>query len=690
MNEIDKLLNEAQENYDEIVAHQEREKRFAEEANARFEKNFQAFCQYYPDVAQSIADFKTREDFCLHVTKSGHGNFYPQGSEVPLYGDDPIAQTEAQISKYTEQAFFGQVNYFNSPPFVATDDRIHIQYMSRLSDVLGKTKGESLTKMTALPESFPTCQIFGIGLGYHIAQLIEQHKFKFIFICEPDYELFFASLFCVDWAAIIEKVDADNASMLLYLGVDYESYLKSIFQTLERIGSFALSSSYCYQHYPSKEINELIKSFYQSFRSFFHGFGFYNDSTTGLAHAVKNMEQGVPLLYPFKSHRDRMFDKPVFIVGNGPSLDTAIPYIKKYQNKAIILAAGTAYQSLAKAGIEADFHVLVERPKGTYDIIVDIMPEKGYGNTNLLTVEVVYPDTHKLYKWSGMGLKGPETATEFIRYQMMKNHSFKPAPVPRCGPLVANTAMGYAAVLGFGEVYLFGVDNGHPETGEHHSKLSIYNDDKFAGKYKAHKTGEYVFEGNLGGKVTANGLFESSKRQLDSLVQEMDYAKVYNVGHGAKIEGALPLEDDAVMLDDLPDLDKTSVVDYIKQNFFKTFDLKDVEEHVAVDEFASLCDYLLEVGERPYSTREEAMEILIAQQRVVYAYKESKHSHLFYVIKGTMLYFHCPLVTLLYYFNEEEASLALFNEAFTLWQDFIREIKDDFPERWHTLCDLTF
>ena len=57
-------------------AHELREQKFAVEANERFSKNLAAFEQYYPDVFKAIQEFQPREDFCLHVTKSGHGNLF--------------------------------------------------------------------------------------------------------------------------------------------------------------------------------------------------------------------------------------------------------------------------------------------------------------------------------------------------------------------------------------------------------------------------------------------------------------------------------------------------------------------------------------------------------------------------------------------------------------------------------------
>ena len=95
---------------------------------------------------------------------------------------------------------------------------------------------------------------------------------------------------------------------------------------------------------------------------------------------------------------------------------------------------------------------------------------------------------------------------------------------------------------------------------------------------------------------------------------------------------------------------------------------------------------MIDIGKRAFSSREEAHELLKAQQRLVYAYRKSAHPHLFHIIKGTLLYFHCPLLTLLYFFEDEQETLEQFKNVFDLWLNFLEEIQKDFPINWKTKC----
>lgn len=682
---IEEQLKYLEEQLESSIEYKKREQVFEHEANSRFERNFLAFQKYYPSIAEHIENFSCRDDFCIHVTKSGHGNFFPKGKSVPLYDDDPLKQAKEQVEKYTNKANFSRTNYFSSSQWESNDERLHVQYMHKLTKELSKVQNMRSKRLDSLPEIFPSCLIFGIGLGYHIPELLEKHTFDYLFICEPDLEMFYASLFCIDWSSVIERIDENGGCLFLHLGISYEDFFNEIFKISEDIGAFSVINSFCFQHYPSDEINGLIKVFFDNYYQLHQGFGFYNDATTGLAHAIHNVEQGTAFLYASHHAQQALKDIPVFVVGNGPSLDEAIDVIKQYQNKVIIIAGGTAFQSLIKAGIKADFHVLVERPKITYDIQKKIAPESGYKDVNLLAVDVMYPDVIGLYKWAGLGLKGPEASSAFLSMCSMKQYGRGITALPACGPLVSNTALSYAITMGFKQVYLFGVDNGYPLSGETHSKLSIYNDTRLKSSFKPLGDASIKLEGNFGSEVLAAPLLALSKTTFDRLVNGASMCDVFNVGDGAKIRGAIPLHSEDVFIEN-NDFNKEAIIDLIKSQHFKNIELKSVEQLVGLDEFQSLCDYLIEIGNRNFSSREEAHELLKAQQRLVYAYRKSAHPHLFHIIKGTLLYFHCPLLTLLYFFEDEQETIEQFKSVFALWLEFLEEIQKDFPANWKTKC----
>ena len=88
------------------------------------------------------------------------------------------------------------------------------------------------------------------------------------------------------------------------------------------------------------------------------GLGFFDDEQQGFAHTIHNINAG----YAFFSHGADIENlPPVLLIGNGPSLDSHVNFIRQHQADSIIISCGTALSSLAKVGIKPDFHVEMER-----------------------------------------------------------------------------------------------------------------------------------------------------------------------------------------------------------------------------------------------------------------------------------------------------------------------------------------
>jgi hypothetical protein len=686
---IEQQIDNLSSKLNEQIEHQQREGKFATEANLRFEKNLLAFDKFFPDIAQAIISFKTREDFCLHVTKSGYGNFVPRGMSVPLYSDDPITQTKKQVKQQTTNAVFSLTDYTGYSN-QAEDDRIHCRYMSKLGDFMVETRADQKTKLSSLPSSFPTGIIFGIGLGYHIPLLIEHTEFNYLFLIEPDFELFFASLFCTDWFSIIEEIDSRNACLFFHLGSDREHFIQDLERVADDIGAFSVVRSFLYQHTPDKEINELIQKWCTEYFRFQFGHGFYNDAVTGLAHSIHFVEKKVKFL-KYKHNKKICQNTPIFIVGNGPSLDEAEQFIKENHEKAIVIAAGTAVASLYKKGVPVDFHVLVERPYSNYKIFGDILPAEEYKKINLLGLNTLYPDTVDRYKWSGIATKGSEAATFLLDLIAYKTEGVNLPLIPYSNPVVANTALSFSLFIGFKNVYLFGVDNGNLPCGSHHSKDSIYKqnqDDEEEEGFGCLKMDGKKIPGNLGGYVTTNELFSTAHSQLEKLISLFPDATVYNVGNGAKLKGAIPSDTDSL----LPlntNMSKAEQVEFLKSGSFDNLSVTNVDDtFIAVSRFNEICDHLTEICNTEVSSRKDAAEVLQRQSRYIYALRDSALNHLFHIIKGALLYYHCPMLTLIYSYKDERYTLVKYKALNKLWKGYIAEMREHYSLHFRTMCDL--
>lgn len=691
MDKIEDTLKQIEAKIEDIRSQKRRQMRFDKAAKQLFAKNLEAFKEYFPKLHSQIEKFEPREDFSVIVSPSGHGNFVPSGSRIPLYGDNPLEQSEEQVKKYTESASFGRSELYKTVnEGTKSDTRLHVRYMVDLAQNFIDANLTHEEKLSSLPEHYPTCMMFGVGLGYAISILVERYSFDYIFICEPDFETFYASLFCTDWVSILEKSDVQSGCLFLQVGVTYETFFDELKYIVDNVGPSSLISSFCYQHTPGEDVNALIEEFFEHFSLLQLGYGFYNDAVTGLAHTIENVNDNhCPVLLPDESNKSKNKDLTAYVVANGPSLDEAIDVLKENQDNVVIFAAGTALNTLIKIGIKPDFHVLVERPKTTYDYLVETIDLKKLEDLNLLAVDVMYPEVPPLYKWSGISLKGPEAGSLLSQSTFYATHGKILPALPQSGPLVANTALSFAASFGFGEIYMFGVDNGYPISGPTHSKFSIYNEEDHNKAFTINTDGAtHRLEGNLGGEVRALSLMVQAKQQMESLIKSTPKIQYYNVGAGAKVNKATPLKAEDVLCIPLNG-DKKDIVEEIKTDFFTEMHFPNAKELVGIEEFESLCDYLLEIADRPYSTRKEASDLLKAQSRVVYAYRGRKYGHLYHVMKGSMLYFHCPLISLLYLYADEQKTLKWFAPSLQIWKNYIKAMKKDYRNAWNKRCDFS-
>ncbi|KZN65089.1 hypothetical protein N473_00550 [Pseudoalteromonas luteoviolacea CPMOR-1] len=686
---LEEQIQQLDEQLSSSVEHQEREAKFAVEANERFARNIACFEKYYPQIATAISEYKVREDFCIHVTTTGVGNFVPKNHHAPIYGDDPISQVSAQVEYGIQHPTFSATDYTASP-ILEDDKRIHIRYMGALTKAFQEIQAEQKERLTVLPEHFPSAMIFGIGLGYHIDLLLEKTSFDYCFLIEPDFEVFFASLFCTDWFSIIEKVDERGGSLFFQLGADEQTFIQDLETLADDIGAFSVVRSFCYQHTPLPEIIELIQQWSSQYFRFQYGHGFFNDAITGLAHTVHLVEKNTPVLTLPKQKRVDL-STPIFIVGNGPSLDEAEEFIRENADKAIIFAAGTAIASLSKKGIDCDFHILVERPYYNYKVFGDFLPPEEYKKTNLIGLNTLYPDTTDRYKWSGVAGKGNEAGT-FLLEVVSQTLNNKGIPLmPYCNPVVANTALSFAMFSGFKNIYLFGIDNGNLPTGEHHSKDSIYrnnlDDENEEGLVCMGMNGKYL-PANFGGQVESNDLFMGAHFQLEKLIAHYPNRTVYNIGNGAKLKGAHPVRAEELLPLPEANRDINEQVEFLKSDFFEQFNLEEFDDTLlGVKAFNEICDHVLGLAKEPVSSVKEASDNLLRQARYVYAIRNTALHHLHHMIKGALLYYHCPMLSLLYTYTDEQFTLESYAKVNTLWQGYIIEMKEYYQHNYRTKCD---
>jgi Tfp pilus assembly protein PilF len=216
--------------------------------------------------------------------------------------------------------------------------------------------------------------VVGMGLGYLLKEISKREiKFLKIVIIEPYISVFKKALEAVD---LTEEIFSDSFYFLL--GTDFNlSYVfpQNNFDTALWVKGIKISF-----YEPERKINpELFDNIAKNVRE---QVGQYKMSVNTVAgtgpvffeNSMKNLTTTINSanLYSIK---DIFKDKPVLVVGAGPSLKDDIEIIKKYQDYMAIFAVDTALPVLLKNGIKPDLAGAVDYHQISYTKYKDYLDQ---------------------------------------------------------------------------------------------------------------------------------------------------------------------------------------------------------------------------------------------------------------------------------------------------------------------------
>ena len=323
--------------------------------------------------------------------------------------------------------------------------------------------------------------VTGCGLGYHIQHIVENLDVYNLCIFDPHKDSFYAALHTIDWLPILQKLCTKGKMLKLFIGVDPQDAMADMKLLSDKIGLFNLVYTFVYRHFDSVKERAFVDFYRREFHLAATGTGFFDDEQISLAHTVHNLNKGFPM---FKHAPIKSGLPPVLVIGNGPSLDKHIDYIKQHQNDVIIFTCGTALSSLMKTGIKPDFHIEMERSSATPAYISTGTTEEYREGIPLLALNTAPPNMVSLFEEVCLALK-PNDLGKLVFDDYYPNSGLHPLAI--CNPTVTNAGLSFAISMGFQSIILIGVDLGMKQEGEHHSQLSVYFDVERAKKERFHR-----------------------------------------------------------------------------------------------------------------------------------------------------------------------------------------------------------
>lgn len=540
---------------------------------ATFIKNMATLKEWIPSVYDYYVNY-TPKKIQLGLDNNGKVNLIANGEFV--YKDDPKSSSLLQVNKFLKKPphFNFDIPVSASRDYNYEHERVINELFDKRRELLGNNAQQKLQQN----DQINFLAVMGSGLGYHLEDLFEKFSIRSAFIYEPEPDCFFATLHCIDLAPLLEHCRKLGGEFTLKIGGSEDEYVNEINISLKRIGYFNISKMYLYRHYLSNKTKgafELINEIAYRYRS---GWGFCEDEVIGISHTLSNISQNnFPTI--LRSAKLTKREQPIFVIGNGPSLDYSFEYLKNNQESAVIISCGTALKPLLDKGIIPDLHIEQERPAMIYDWIKKVGHEEQLKKIDLICLNTVYPRILHCFKQAHVILKPGDAGTAFIQNIV----SDKYAEIYNTNPTVTNAGTAAAIAMGFKNLYLFGIDYGFKDETHHHSKDSLWYKDN-EGLKEANIKGDFNVPGNFGGEVSTTRVFDRSRGVLELLLQDNPDVICVNSSDGALIKLSASCQ-----IENLPNFKKLKTKEaFIAKLLRLSFSNKDYKQRDLNSEFKAL------------------------------------------------------------------------------------------------------
>ena len=635
---------------------------------AVFDANIAAFEKFFPEIAKEFKSYQP--DIWYPVTtQSGGVNVLLTPLDTPLYGDNPRSEGQRSARAFSENPNKdGLLLSYNGKKL---KNHLHYQMVTEMSQVTDDVTDDVGT----LPDNIKSLILFGMGVGYSLESLLEKHATEMLFICEPNRDFFYASLYAINWSQILTNLDESDARLYLNIGDDGSHLIDDLIKQFHSIGPYVLANTFFFEGYYNANLVTAIAQLREQLKVIVAMGDYFDHAFYGVSHTKWSFEQEAPLLRSDSAEQLSIENKdvPVFLVGNGPSLDNLIEVIRESANDAIIVSCGTALQTLHRHGIQPDFHAEIESNRSTFDWAVRVGSLDYLKQITLISCNGIHPDTCQLYKEVYLAFKEGESSTVSIG-EVIAEQDY--AKLRYAYPTVANFGYDFFQTAGFTQLYFFGIDMGFADPKYHHSRSSGYYDDEGKERYDYSKENDtsIIVEGNFRAKVNTKFEFKVSKRVLEQAISP--HAAVYNVSDGAKIYGSMPLRPENVFVSSDTGL-KIRTLTIFKERCFLSIPSDafrdDFNNRYSKEYLLQEMEALLRLLDEEYDSLERAHYLVKRQRELLVLSYQRKRSLLFFYLNGTLNYVNSAFTRAIMLADESSARTA-FNELLVIWRKRAREL----------------
>lgn len=635
-----------------------------------FLKNLAYFKRQNPSI-YALANAIKIKDTSIKIDDLGKIELIYHGREI--YSGDAIKYAQDEVFEFSKTYKNGKVSRTVNIvyPDLYKIPRFFQKHLNTTVNEMYNLDAEIEPKILHHNNNYDFLVVMGVGLGLHISEAIEKLEIKNLFIYETDYELLTLSLFFTDWEEIYRKQSPTNGKSLTIIASnnDSEEIEYGLFwnEMIKRAPHFPYNTVF-YNHGRHEKYGRFIKKIMDDQKMFLSLWGNYDDEINQLNHILHNINNtaiSIPNIGKFQ------WNKPVFICGSGPSLDSRINEIKSKREDVILLSAGTSLSALLNNGIKPDFHIEIESDYSVYTILKSLEKDEELKNINLICGLQSTPYLKELFK----------KCFYFIKDSMATGHILTDPkntlldPTPTCVNAALSLAVHYQAK----EIYLFGTDFGFYDSKNHHSEKSIYNTTNKKIESIIEETNEYMKDnftqpGYLGECLTTNTYF-TTKRRIEMTVnrsKNIYNTNFFNCSDGLIIEGTQHIDKNTK----LPIKSNRNEIEFSKHT--NKIDKKIIREvksrlqNIVYD----LCERIKINTARIDPNIEELSKLCWSISEFLNTTLVKNHGSVAYFIKGTFNHYMLSGYTIAYAYKTEDQPKAIL-----IWKkrfiNFLEELPKD-------------
>lgn len=641
--------------------------------------NLEFLKQTMPTVYDAFKNYQPI-DTGVAVDENGDENLFNNGQFA--YAESPRELAKKQVDVFLDNPVYSNYDIKHT-----ADEHItfkHSALLKSIFNVRNLDTGGKLPKPTNENRLDFVCFLGG-GLGYQIEELLNRKNVLNVFLFEPNASSFYALLHCIELKPLFDKCTSQGGRFTITVGGDEHSAVNEISRLLIEQGHFNLSLIYFFKHYDSELIAKTMRSIKEFGHRWHGGWGFFEDEIIGISHTLSNLKAKFPILKKANSFKNTLKKSAVFLVANGPSLDSAIEFLKSNQDNVIIISCGTALKALLINNIKPDIHVEMERTAGLSDFVEVVERTQGItiklSELNIVALNTVYDAILKRFKTAHLLTKINDGGGFLIRRLDKKMKYSYPMYT---NPTVTNTGLAVATELGFEKLYLVGTDFGFVSQTYHHSKHSIYFDNNFQYKEVVNENMQtnMVVKGNFRDEVFTTNIFDSSKSGVEFLLQNKPHVEAFNTSDGAFIKNAKPKQMSDIKVKSKLTNKQQKITALLKvassrEQLFESninIHIDDIKTKLKV-----FLEQLLELVPPNVHTREQLAQAFSAQNQMLLS-MQREDEVIFILVQGTFKYFQTYIMANSYYYSDLDKRAEFINACLDAFFEHVNNIYMEFVE----------